>query len=80
MSWQENLRNRERILIVLAKHHCLSLEELEEKTGIPRNELKVYLSWLAREGIIVRTWGKFTGKRYRKYCLKSSIKEELGIG
>ena len=79
MSWQENLRNRERILIVLTKHHCLSLEELEEKTGIKRSELKVYLSWLAREGIITRTWGKYAGKRYRKYCLRSAIKEALGV-
>jgi len=75
----ENLRNREKILMVLTKHHCLSLEELEEKTGIKRSELKVYLSWLAREGIITRTWGKYAGKRYRKYCLKSSIKEDLGV-
>ena len=77
--WRDKLRNREKILLVLAKHHCLSLEELEEKTGIPRNELKVYLSWLAREGIIVRTWGKYAGKRYRKYCLRTAIKEELKI-
>jgi DNA-binding IclR family transcriptional regulator len=73
------LRNREKILVVLAKTHCLSLEELEERTGIKRSELKVYLSWLAREGIITRTWGKYAGKRYRKYCFKTSIKEELGI-
>jgi DNA-binding IclR family transcriptional regulator len=79
VSWQENLRNRERILIVLAKRHCLSLEELEQYTGIKRSELKVYLSWLAREGIITRTWGRYAGKKYRKYCLKSAIKEELGV-
>ena len=77
--WRNKLRNREKILLVLAKHHCLSLEELEEKTGIPRNELKVYLSWLTRDGIVTRTWGKYAGKRYRKYCLKSAIKEDLGV-
>jgi DNA-binding IscR family transcriptional regulator len=74
-----NLRIRDRILIVLARKHCLSLEELEKHTGVKRNILKVYLSVLARQGIITRTWGSFGGKKYRKYCLKGSIKEELGV-
>jgi len=44
-----NLRIRDRILIVLARKHCLSLEELEEHTGVKRDTLKVYLSQLARQ-------------------------------
>jgi DNA-binding IscR family transcriptional regulator len=75
----ENLRIRDRILIVLARRHCLSLEELEKYTGVKRDILKVYLSVLARQGIVTRTWGSFAGKKYRKYCLKTSIKEELGV-
>jgi DNA-binding IscR family transcriptional regulator len=79
MKMTGNLRIRDRILIVLARKHCLSLEELEKYTGVQREVLKVYLSMLARRGIITRTWGSFGGKKYRKYCLKTSIKEELGI-
>jgi DNA-binding IscR family transcriptional regulator len=74
-----NLRIRDKILIVLARKHCLSLEELEKHTGVKRDILKVYLSQLARQGIITRSWGSFGGKRYRKYCLRTSIKEELGV-
>ncbi len=73
------LRIRDRILIVLAKKHCLSLEELEKYTGVKRDILKVYLSLMARQGIITRGWGSFGGRKYRKYCLKTSIKEELGV-
>jgi hypothetical protein len=73
------LRVRDRILIVLARKHCLSLEELEKYTRVGRGVLKVYLSIMARQGIITRSWGSFGGRKYRKYCLKSSIKEELGI-
>lgn len=79
MSWRDNLRIRDQILIVLARKHCLSLEELERYTGVKRNVLKVYLSILARQGIITRTWGAFAGRKYRKYCLKSAIKEALGL-
>jgi len=75
----ENLRIRDKILIVLARKYCLSLEELERYTGVKRNVLKVYLSILARQGIITRTWGAFAGRKYRKYCLKSAIKEALGL-
>jgi len=74
-----NLRIRDKILIVLSRKHCLSLEELEKHTGVKRDILKVYLSQLARQGIVTRSWGSFGGKKYRKYCLKSSIKEELGV-
>jgi DNA-binding IscR family transcriptional regulator len=73
------LRIRDRILIVLSRKHCLSLEKLEKYTKVKRDILKVYLSILARQGLITRTWGSFGGKKYRKYCLKSSIKESLGL-
>jgi Sulfolobus plasmid regulatory protein. len=79
VSWRDNLRTRDKILIVLSRKHCLSLEELEQNTGVKRNVLKVYLSILARQGIITRTWGTFAGRKYRKYCLKSAIKEALGL-
>jgi DNA-binding IscR family transcriptional regulator len=78
-NWEDNLRTRDKILIVLSRKHCLSLEELENYTGVKRNVLKVYLSLMARQGIITRTWGSFGGKKYRKYCLKTAIKEALGL-
>lgn len=58
------LRVRDRILIVLARKHCLSLEELEKYTGVKRDILKVYLSLMARQGLITRLWGSFGGKKY----------------
>ncbi|MCI4408460.1 MAG: hypothetical protein JHC26_05165, partial [Thermofilum sp.] len=57
MGWKEKLRARDRVLIVLSKKHCLSLEELEELTGLPRKRLLVTLSRLTKAGIITRTWG-----------------------
>jgi len=74
------LKIRDRIIIVLAKKYCLSLDELEKYTGINRKKLLVYLSRLAKEGLVTRTWGSYRDKKYRKYCLKTVIKEELGIG
>ena len=79
MSKKPKLKVRDRILIVLAKKHCLSLEELEKYTGINRKTLLVYLSRLVKAGIVSRIWGSFGGKKYRKYCLKTVVKEELGI-
>jgi len=65
--------------MVLSNKYCLSLEELEKLTGVKRNVLLVVLSRLAKKGVITRTWGSFAGKRYRKYCLKTAIKEALGV-
>jgi predicted transcriptional regulator of viral defense system len=79
MSRRDGLRVRDQVLIVLSRKHCLSLEELERYTGVRRDVLKVYLSRLTHQGLITRTWGSFGGKKYRKYCLKTSIKEELGV-
>ena len=79
MSRKPKLRVRDRILIVLSKKHCLSLEELEKYTGVGRRALLVSLSRLVKAGFVTRTWGSFGGKKYRKYCLKTAIKEELGV-
>ncbi|QXJ32998.1 hypothetical protein J5U21_02658 [Saccharolobus shibatae] len=41
MGYAGKITNETRILLVLAKKHCCSLEELSEYTKIPSNELKV---------------------------------------
>lgn len=79
MSPRGKLRARERILIVLAEKYCMSLEELEKYTKIRKNVLKVYLSRLAKEGLITRKWRHLKNEKHREYCLKTTIKEELGI-
>ena len=79
MSPRGKLRVRERILIVLAEKYCMSLEELEKHTKVKKNVLKVYLSRLAREGLVTRKWRHFKDEKHREYCLKTTIKEELGI-
>jgi len=79
VSPRDKLSAQNRVLMVLSNKYCLSLEELERYTGVKRNVLLVVLHRLAKKGIITRTWGKFGGKRYRKYCLKTAIKEELGV-
>ena len=50
-------------------YDCLSLEELHEITGINKNELKVLLHYLYKEGLIRRHWRRIMGKRQRIYCL-----------
>ncbi len=57
----------------------MSLEELEKYTKIRKNVLKVYLSRLAKEGLITRKWRHLKNEKHREYCLKTTIKEELGI-
>jgi len=49
---------------VLARKHCLSFEELEKYKGVKRDILKVYLSLMARQGLITRLWGSSGGKKY----------------
>jgi len=39
----QKLQNAEKILIILS-HGCATLERLQEKTGIPKGELLVYLT------------------------------------
>jgi len=50
-------------------YDCLSLEELHELTGIDKNELKVLLHYLYKEGLLRRYWRRIMGKRIRIYCL-----------
>ena len=69
----------EKILLLLQDKHCLSLEELERYTGVKKETLLVYLTRLADRDIISRTWGSFGGKKYRKYCLKTKVREDLGL-
>ncbi|WP_221286946.1 DNA-binding protein [Stygiolobus caldivivus] len=70
----QKLQNTEKILIILS-HGCATLERLEEKTGIPKKELLVYLTRLHKRGLIYRTWQKYGGKKFREYCLKG--KDEM---
>ena len=79
MGYGGKITNETKILLILAQKHCCSIEELEKYTKIPKEELKVYLSKLAKEGKISRSWGHFGGKKYRKYCIKTAILEELGL-
>lgn len=79
MGYRGKLTHETRILLVLAKKHCCSLDELSEYTKIPKNELKVYLSRLAKEDKISRGWGKLGNRKYRKYCIRTSVLEELGL-
>jgi|ECHhosMinimDraft_1075155.scaffolds.fasta_scaffold87882_1 DNA-binding IscR family transcriptional regulator len=65
------------ILMVMAKApgSCCSLEYLHEKTGVDKKELLVYLTRLAKKGIIERKWHKSRAGKERMYCLK--YKEEI---
>ena len=80
MSGKDKLTATQRILIVLAEKYCLDLDELERYTGVKKKSLKVYLSRLARKGVITRKWRHHRdGGKHREYCLKTTIKEELGV-
>ncbi len=59
------------ILIYLATRGCLTLEELEKYTGAKRGVLLVTLTRLHARGLIYRKWRRFSGRKYREYCLKS---------
>jgi Mn-dependent DtxR family transcriptional regulator len=84
---RDKLTIRERILILLAKKSCLTLDELARHLKVDKNVLKVYLSRLAKEGIITRRWRhiriEINGEERefvrREYCMRTSVKEELGI-
>jgi predicted transcriptional regulator of viral defense system len=79
MGYAGKITNETKILLVLSKKHCCSIEELEQYTKIKKEELKVYLSKLAKEGKISRGWGHIVGKKFRKYCIKTKILEELNL-
>jgi predicted transcriptional regulator len=57
----QKLQNTEKILIILS-HGCATLERLQEKTGIPKGELLVYLTRLYKRGLIYRKWQKYGEK------------------
>ncbi len=79
MTYKRNLTAKEKILLVLAEKGSCSLEELEKYTRIKRNVLLVHLTQLAKEGIVYRGWGRFGGKKFRKYSLKTKYLEELKL-
>jgi DNA-binding MarR family transcriptional regulator len=58
------------VLIYLANKGCLTLEELERYTNAKRNVLLVTLTRLHARGLIYRKWRRFSGRKYREYCLK----------
>ncbi|BAB66352.1 DNA-binding protein [Sulfurisphaera tokodaii str. 7] len=59
----------ELILLSLSRR-CMTLEELQERTGAEKNTLLVYLTRMYKRGIISRQWRKIAGIRVREYCLK----------
>jgi predicted transcriptional regulator len=83
---RDKLTIRERILLLLAKK-CRTLDELLKYLKVDKDVLKVYLSRLAKEGVVTRHWrhirieinGEVREFVRREYCLKTAIKEELGI-
>ena len=80
MPARDKLTVTQRILIVLAEKYCLGLDELKHYTGVKKSVLKVYLSRLARKGVITRKWRHLKdGTKHREYCLKTTIKGELGV-
>jgi len=58
------------ILIYLSNRGCLTLEELEKYTNSNRHVLLVTLSRLHKRELIYRKWRRFSGRRFREYCLK----------
>jgi len=70
MSVKEKLSLVQLILIYLSNRGCLTLEELEKYTGSKRSVLLVTLTRLHKRGLIYRKWRRFSGRKYREYCLK----------
>jgi len=58
------------ILIYLSNRGCLTLEELEKFTNTDKNVLLVTLTRLHKRGLIYRKWRRFSGRKFREYCLK----------
>jgi DNA-binding IscR family transcriptional regulator len=67
---KEKMTLAQLILIYLANRGCLTLEELEKYTNASRRVLLVTLSRLHKRELIYRKWRRFSGRRYREYCLK----------
>ncbi|WP_338601335.1 winged helix-turn-helix transcriptional regulator [Sulfolobus tengchongensis] len=79
MTRKGNLTGKEKIIAVLTQKGVCTFEELLKHTGLKESVLNVYLSQLAKEGVISRGWLHYDGKRFRKYSLKSKYKEELKL-
>ena len=54
---------------------CTTVEELQEKTGLKRETIILYLHRLHERGIITRHWRYLSNRKIREYCLK--YKDEL---
>ena len=79
MTYAGKLTVKEKIIAYLSVERCASLDELSGALKIKKNELKVYLSMLAKEDIISRSWGIANGRKFMKYCLKEKVREAIGI-
>jgi len=79
MTYKNTLTAKEKILLILSQKGSCSLDELERYTGIKKNVLLVHLTKLVQEGLVYRTWGHYAGRKFRKYSLKTKIKEELKL-
>jgi len=66
---KEKMTLSQLILIYLAKRGCLTLEELQQYTSANRNVLLVTLTRLNKKGVIYRKWRRFSGRKFREYCL-----------
>lgn len=73
------MTGKEKIIAVLLSKGSCTFEELQKHTGLKESVLNVYLSQLAREGIISRGWLHYGGKKFRKYSLKTKYIEELKL-
>jgi len=69
------LTGTQKLLMALAKYGCLTVEELEQKTGLKRERIIYYMYRLHKRGLISRKWRHIGGRKYREYCLK--YKDEI---
>jgi len=49
---------------------CVTVEELQQKTGLKRETIILYLHRLYERGIISRHWRHLSDRKVREYCLK----------
>ena len=69
---KEKLTGTQLILMAMTKApgNCITVDELIEKTGLPRDRIILYLSRFAKKGIISRHWRHLKSGKVREYCLK----------
>lgn len=73
MMEERRITHTERILLLLAETHCLTLSELQQKTQINRKTLLVYLHRMMKRKLISSRWVAVDGKRERLYCLEVKV-------